>query len=477
MNVKIRLFYVLIFSSLIIGNALLFAQTYTYSISGGGTNDVNGVYVQGGTYYDATSNTTNDYYVKVSGTSAVMTIYLYGGYWTILPSISNQGTWDYYWNNNPPPTLPLGGSSNGASGSYWDPLGGGQGSSPYPISSQNTIANMTFADGSGYTPSSGTPNTTDNPIGRFQLIGTSVGGVLQGLTISLSGTNSFVSNIQLWSSSSSTFSTGTATSLATVATYNTSISFSSFNSLIDNSSGTYYFITVDLASGATGNVAASIPSPSSFTFAGANQPSSFSNALLSSGATALPVELNTFLAVKNENTIELEWATATEVNNYGFNVERAISKNGTMGSFEKIGFVPGHGNTNSPHDYSFVDENPAADNLVYRLKQVDNDGSFKYSKEVTVILSKPLEFKLGQNYPNPFNPSTNISFSIPERGNVMLKVYNTLGQEVATLINGQLEAGFHSINFNADNLASGVYVYRLEVNGKYSSEKKMNLIK
>jgi len=197
-------------------------------------------------------------------------------------------------------------------------------------------------------------------------------------------------------------------------------------------------------------------------------------------SSPLPVELKSFSALTELNgSIKLNWQTATEVNNHGFEVQRSQKSVGSSQNlqWEKVGFVKGAGNSNSPKSYSFIDDNPLSVTAEYRLKQIDNDGSYKYSKEVTVVLNSPLEFKLGQNYPNPFNPSTNISFTLPESGNVVLKVYNSIGQEVATLINNHLEAGFHSIDFNADNLASGVYVYRLEANGKYIAEKKMNLLK
>ncbi len=192
-----------------------------------------------------------------------------------------------------------------------------------------------------------------------------------------------------------------------------------------------------------------------------------------------PVELTSFTANINENTVELNWSTATEVNNYGFEVQRLqddkISK---LQDWETIGFVEGHGNSNSPKDYSFTD-NLNLDlnlNLKYRLKQIDIDGQFEYSDIVEVKVELPTNYKLSQNYPNPFNPSTTISFAIPNQANVKLVVYNSLGEEVAELLNKEIDAGFQNINFDATNLSSGLYFYRITA-GNFVAVKKMLLLK
>ncbi len=184
----------------------------------------------------------------------------------------------------------------------------------------------------------------------------------------------------------------------------------------------------------------------------------------------LPVELTKFVANINSDNIVLEWSTATEVNNYGFEIERAIADN-----FETIGFVEGAGNSNSPKNYSFVDVAVSGE-VSYRLKQIDTDGSFEYSNVVTVKANGLAKTELFQNHPNPFNPTTQISFTISELQNVKLVVYNALGQQVAELINGEINAGTHTANFDGSNLTSGFYVYRLET-PKYSKTMKMMLIK
>ena len=136
----------------------------------------------------------------------------------------------------------------------------------------------------------------------------------------------------------------------------------------------------------------------------------------------------------------------------------------------------GHGNSNSPKEYSFIDKNlTGGTNFVYRLKQIDNDGQYQYSKEVEVKVV-PKDINLLQNYPNPFNPVTEIKFTLPEAARVTLRVYNIIGQEVASLINGIEEAGFHSAKFEGSNLPSGTYIYRLQT-GSFIQTKKMLLLK
>lgn len=208
---------------------------------------------------------------------------------------------------------------------------------------------------------------------------------------------------------------------------------------------------------------------------------------------ALPVELTSFSASVEQNKVTLNWQTATEVNNYGFEVERTSPRPSPYQGegvqqlpdgrgWETIGFIEGAGNSNSPKSYSFVDNQVASTTLSYRLKQIDIDGKFTYSKEITVeAAALPTEFALSQNYPNPFNPVTTIKYAIPEKAsrithNVSLVVYNLLGQEVATLVNEQKPAGNYEVKFDASNLASGIYLYKLQT-GEFSSVKKLILMK
>ena len=192
--------------------------------------------------------------------------------------------------------------------------------------------------------------------------------------------------------------------------------------------------------------------------------------------SALPVELSSFSASIIGSTVKLSWRTETEVNNYGFEVERASLSALPLRVWEKIGFVNGNGNNNSPKSYSYEDKNVTAGKYSYRLKQIDNDGQFEYSKTIEVDFGAPKKFELSQNYPNPFNPNTTIRFSLPEAGNVKLTLFNILGQEIKTLVNEFKESGVHTINFDASELNSGMYIYKIEA-ANFVQTRKMTLVK
>ncbi len=138
--------------------------------------------------------------------------------------------------------------------------------------------------------------------------------------------------------------------------------------------------------------------------------------------------------------------------------------------------MQGHGNSNSPKRYSFVDDNLVTGNVKYRLKQIDTDGAFEYSDVIEVQISSPKKFKLEQNFPNPFNPSTIISYSIPEGSFVQMRVYNILGEQVAQLVNERKEAGTYNVQFDASDLQSGIYIYQISA-GNFLQVRKMMLVK
>jgi hypothetical protein len=197
------------------------------------------------------------------------------------------------------------------------------------------------------------------------------------------------------------------------------------------------------------------------------------------GTGPLPVELTSFTASSKEKTVELKWNTATETDNYGFEVERTvISHQSSVISWNKAGFVEGNGTTNAPNEYSFNDRNVGAGKYLYRLKQIDRGGKFTYTQEVEVMVGKmPEELSLLQNYPNPFNPTTKIEFTVPVTGRATLKVFNAIGQEVATLFDGAAETGqYHRVTFNAKDLSSGIYFARLVSDGT-SQMKKLLFVK
>jgi len=188
----------------------------------------------------------------------------------------------------------------------------------------------------------------------------------------------------------------------------------------------------------------------------------------------LPVELTSFIATVKQNSVLLEWATATEINNQGFEIERKTEKN----EWRTIGFEEGKGTTTEPQEYSFIDDlfNASTGKLYYRLKQIDFDGSFEYSKIVDVEVGFPTEFSLSQNYPNPFNPTTSIQYTVGSLQFVTFKVYDVLGKEIATLINETKPAGAYEVEFNGTGLPSGIYFYRITA-GSYSETRKMVLLR
>ena len=197
---------------------------------------------------------------------------------------------------------------------------------------------------------------------------------------------------------------------------------------------------------------------------------------------SIPVELSSFTAQLINGKASLNWQTASELNNAGFEIEKTVfSPQSSVGDdaklkWTKVGFVTGRGTTTEINNYSFVDDRTAEGKTLYRLKQIDFDGTFSYSNEVEVEFTAPKTFSLEQNFPNPFNPETEITFSLAKSDNVTLKIYNILGSEVATLVNGFIEAGKHSVRLNASEFTSGVYLYTIK-SGNFTATRKMILMK
>lgn len=193
---------------------------------------------------------------------------------------------------------------------------------------------------------------------------------------------------------------------------------------------------------------------------------------------AVPVELTSFTASIGKNNVMLNWVTATEINNRGFEIERASRQVGTtpIQGWERIGFVQGYGSTTTPKEYTFTDNKLNGGNKIqYRLKQLDYNGQYEYSNivEVEIFLNK---FSLYQNFPNPFNPSTKIQYAISKQQYTTLKVYNVLGNEIETLVNEVKPAGVYEVTLNADKLPSGVYFYKIQA-GSFVEIKKMTLLR
>jgi photosystem II stability/assembly factor-like uncharacterized protein len=187
----------------------------------------------------------------------------------------------------------------------------------------------------------------------------------------------------------------------------------------------------------------------------------------------IPVELTSFSANVVDNSVVLNWATATETNNSGFTIERSQ----TESDWQEIGFVPGFGTTTEPRTYSYTDVGLSAGVYFYRIKQTDYNGTFTYYElGSSVEISAPEVFDLAQNYPNPFNPTTKIDYSIAKTANVQLVIFNSIGEEVSVLVKEMQQPGRYSVNFDASSLSSGVYFYKL-VAGDFISIKKMIMIK
>lgn len=188
-----------------------------------------------------------------------------------------------------------------------------------------------------------------------------------------------------------------------------------------------------------------------------------------------PVEMTTFTSSVGFNGITLNWTTASELNNNGFEVEKSTDGK----NFQKIGFVKGAGTTTQSHNYSYLDKLnlEGQTTFYYRLKQLDFNGVSQYSNVLTILYNSiPKNFKLSQNYPNPFNPTTTINYSVAKESSVSIKIYDLMGREVATLVNEKKEPGTYEVNFNALNLSSGIYFYRMSA-GEFTSIKKMTVLK
>jgi photosystem II stability/assembly factor-like uncharacterized protein len=193
--------------------------------------------------------------------------------------------------------------------------------------------------------------------------------------------------------------------------------------------------------------------------------------ILKGTALGLPVELTSFTASAVNGQVVLNWSTATEVNNRGFEIQRRSGS----GEFAPVGFVQGSGTTTTTQTYSFS-EKLSSGAYSYRLKQVDFNGEYAYSSIVDVNFDSPLNYVLNQNYPNPFNPSTTIKYITANPGFVSIKVYNVLGNEVAELVNREVESGVHEVLFDASSLTSGVYFYTISA-GNFTETRKMLLMK
>ncbi|MBX7046037.1 MAG: T9SS type A sorting domain-containing protein [Ignavibacteria bacterium] len=206
---------------------------------------------------------------------------------------------------------------------------------------------------------------------------------------------------------------------------------------------------------------------------------SFSIFTLTSTDAPMPVELSSFTSLVNKNTVELNWTTVSEENNRGFEIERKSFENGT---WAKVGYAAGNGTVNYSVSYKFTEKIEGKGKYNYRLKQIDNNGNYKYYDLASFVeVGVPNKFALSQNYPNPFNPTTKIDFDLPFESKVTISIYDMTGREVMTLLNGDLKAsGYYTMNINASALSSGTYFYTMKAEGgnnNFVQTKKMMLVK
>ncbi|MCX6166074.1 MAG: T9SS type A sorting domain-containing protein [Ignavibacteriae bacterium] len=191
----------------------------------------------------------------------------------------------------------------------------------------------------------------------------------------------------------------------------------------------------------------------------------------------LPVLITEFSSFTNSDNVTLKWVTSFEQNNSGFKIERKqINSN-----WNEIGFIKGKGNSNTQTQYSFEDKKLTSGKYNYRIKQIDNNGNYKYfNLKSTIEIGVPTKFNLSQNYPNPFNPTTKINYELARDSKVNITVFDILGREIIKLVNQEQKAGYYTIAADSKNLASGTYFYRLIANANgndYIITKKMNVIK
>ena len=186
----------------------------------------------------------------------------------------------------------------------------------------------------------------------------------------------------------------------------------------------------------------------------------------------VPVEITLFSGSYFSGAVHLDWTTATETNNFGFEVQKRYDNT----SYEKIGFVSGNGTTTNGMQYSFEDNDLLAGRIFYRLKQLDFNGDFEYSNEIMVEVLNLSDYQLYQNYPNPFNPSTTIKYSVPAQSKIKISLYDIIGNEVITLFEGIKQSGVHNVDFTADNLPSGVYFVSMTAEN-FSKAIKITLMK
>ncbi|MGE5498880.1 MAG: T9SS type A sorting domain-containing protein [Syntrophothermus sp.] len=389
-------------------------------------------------------------------TIAVSGDYIYiGGQFTSLTngvSVNHIARWDKITNTWSP--LP-GPSFNGVNGNVYaiavsgnDIFVGGDftrlGNESTPA---NRIAKWNSAAGTWSVLACGSSNGVNMPVRALAAYGNDIyaGGDFTRL-----GDSTIVNRIARWNTSSGSWSTLTDGSTVGVN--------GSVNALAVNS------MEGKLYAGGTFTIAGTCSTASRI-------------AKMSDSGNPLPVELASFEAGLKGTKAVLNWRTVTETNNFGFDVERSVSANSANSNplFEKIGFVKGCGNSNSPVSYSFTDMSINSEGLyIYRLRQTDIDGRFKYSGTAEIFY-RAVSLDLSQNYPNPFNPVTVINYRIGQDSRISINIYNSLGEKVIALADEYKTAGSYSVDFNASGMPGGIYYYILKTDMGIMTGKMIHL--
>ncbi|HPG40303.1 MAG TPA: T9SS type A sorting domain-containing protein [bacterium] len=348
-------------------------------------------------------------------------------------------------------------------------------------------AAITFVDGSGFT-SSVVKGGLNQALGRFQLTGSASGATLTTASIKLDGTRTGLSNLKLWSSTNNTFESGSDTKLGSTVGGDPgdggSVSFSSFSSSI-GTGGTYYFLTGDVAAGATGIVQGVIVANGNLTISDGTLSGSIDNAPLSNGDASLPVELASFTASVQGNAVVLNWQTASETDNLGFILERAAG-NGAwqpIASYKTNPALKGQGNASTTNTYSFTDNTVVAGSEYrYRLGDVNVAGTVTMHSPIYVTTTAlPQSTVMLNAYPNPFNPETTIKYTLHKDAQVTITVYDLLGRQVKTLVDENQVAGAYHVIWNGTDAAgsqaaSGAYLVRMET-AEVTQTQKVLLLK
>ena len=345
--------------------------------------------------------------------------------------------------------------------------------------------NVTFTNGSSFTPDV-TRGSTDQVIGRFQLTGDVAGASLTDAAIKLNGTRTGLSNLKLWASADATFGSDSqiGSTVGSDPGDGNSATFSSFSSSI-GIGGTWYFLTGDVASDATGVVQGVIVENAGLTLDKGTVSGSLSNEPLSNGDASLPVELSSFSARSEGQTVVLEWVTESETDNLGFILERSQDKTSwaVIASYQTCSDLEGQGNTTSRTEYAFTDETAAAEaEYTYRLSDVNIEGQQNVIASTSVYINAlPQTTQLFSAYPNPFNPSTTLAYQLAKEERVEISVYNTLGSFIKTLYSSNQPAGSYQVNWNGTDengskVPSGAYLIRMQTD-KVTQTQKVLLVK